>query len=137
MVFDAKNGKKVTIKPENIYNPRTFYETRTEWGKQERKRLSKLHGIDTTPRDKNSKHYVTSPHQKGNCLVTVDSFLNWIIDADFYCRKLTTIECERLQTIPDDYTDCVSNSQRYKMLGNSFTVDVIKHILSFANLDKA
>ena len=44
-------------------------------------------------------------------------------------RKLTPIECERLQTVPDNYTNHVSNTQRYKMLGNGFTVDVIKHIL--------
>lgn len=43
-------------------------------------------------------------------------------------RKLTPIECERLQTVPDNYTSCVSNSQRYKMLGNGWTVDVIAHI---------
>tara|TARA_R110002153_G_scaffold181288_1_gene334609 strand:+ start:55 stop:888 length:834 start_codon:yes stop_codon:yes gene_type:complete len=43
-------------------------------------------------------------------------------------RKLTPIECERLQTVPDDYTNHVSNTQRYKMLGNGWTVDVISHI---------
>lgn len=42
-----------------------------------------------------------------------------------YIRKLTSIECERLQTVPDGYTEGVSNSQRYKMLGNGWTVDVI------------
>lgn len=45
------------------------------------------------------------------------------------CRKLTTTECEMLQNVPKDYTKGVSNTQRYKMLGNSFTVDVIVHIL--------
>jgi site-specific DNA-cytosine methylase len=50
-----------------------------------------------------------------------------------YCRRLTPLECERLQTIPDNYTDCVSNSQRYKMLGNGWTVDVIAHILNHIN----
>lgn len=45
-----------------------------------------------------------------------------------YIRKLTPIECERLQTLPDNYTEGVSNSQRYKMLGNGWTVDVIAHI---------
>lgn len=54
-------------------------------------------------------------------------------------RKLTPRECERLQTVPDDYTKKgnengkvvnVSNSQRYKMLGNGWTVEVIKHIFS-------
>jgi site-specific DNA-cytosine methylase len=46
-------------------------------------------------------------------------------------RKLTPLECERLQTFPDNYTNGVSNTQRYKMLGNSWTVDVIAHIFSF------
>lgn len=45
-------------------------------------------------------------------------------------RKLTPVECERLQTIPDGYTDVVSNSQRYKMIGNGFTIDVVAHIFS-------
>ncbi|MCX8678593.1 DNA (cytosine-5-)-methyltransferase [Gilliamella sp. B2865] len=48
---------------------------------------------------------------------------------DGYIRKLTPIECERLQTLPSNYTDGVSNTQRYKMLGNGWTVDVIAHIL--------
>lgn len=46
-------------------------------------------------------------------------------------RRLTPIECERLQTVKDNYTSCVSDSQRYKMLGNGWTVDVIAHIFSF------
>ena len=46
-----------------------------------------------------------------------------------YIRKLTPVECERLQTVPDNYTNYVSNTQRYKMLGNGFTVEVIAHIL--------
>jgi len=45
-----------------------------------------------------------------------------------YIRKLTPIECERLQTVPDNYSAIVSNSQRYKMLGNGWTVDVIAHV---------
>ena len=44
-------------------------------------------------------------------------------------RKLTPIECERLQTVPDNYTNHVSNTQRYRMLGNGFTVDVIAFLL--------
>ena len=56
-------------------------------------------------------------------------------------RKLTPIECERLQTVPDNYTNHVSNTQRYKMLGNGWTVDVIAHIFtplaSSINLERA
>lgn len=45
-------------------------------------------------------------------------------------RKLTPVECERLQTVPDNYTNHVSNTQRYKMLGNGWTCDVVAHIFS-------
>lgn len=47
-------------------------------------------------------------------------------------RKLTPVECERLQTFPDHFTEGVSKTQRYKAIGNSWTVDVITHI--FKNL---
>lgn len=46
------------------------------------------------------------------------------------CRRYSVTECERLQTLPDNYTEGVSNTQRYKMLGNGWTVEVIAHILS-------
>jgi DNA (cytosine-5)-methyltransferase 3A len=46
-------------------------------------------------------------------------------------RRLTPIECERLQTVNENYTAHVSDSQRYKMLGNGWTVDVIVHILNY------
>jgi len=46
-------------------------------------------------------------------------------------RRLTPIECERLQTVADNYTNHVSDSQRYKMLGNGWTVDVIAHIFKY------
>ena len=49
---------------------------------------------------------------------------------DGKCRKLTPLEYERLQTVPDNYTLGVSDSQRYNMLGNGWTVDVIAHIFS-------
>ena len=48
---------------------------------------------------------------------------------DFRIRRLTPIECERLQTVPDNYTASASDTQRYRMLGNGWTVEVIKHIL--------
>jgi site-specific DNA-cytosine methylase len=46
-------------------------------------------------------------------------------------RRLTPTECERLQTVPDGYTNHVSDTQRYKMLGNGWTVDVIAHIFNY------
>ena len=50
-------------------------------------------------------------------------------DGDYIIRKLTPIEAERLQTLPDNYTEGISNTQRYKCIGNGWTVDVIAHIL--------
>jgi site-specific DNA-cytosine methylase len=51
-------------------------------------------------------------------------------------RKLTPLECERLQTVEDNYTEGVSNTQRFKMLGNGMTVEIISHILSNVNPDR-
>lgn len=50
---------------------------------------------------------------------------------NYRIRRLTPIECERLQTVPDNYTSFVSDTQRYKMLGNGWTIDVIAHIFSY------
>lgn len=52
-----------------------------------------------------------------------------IIHTPLATRRYSVIECERLQTMPDNYTEGVSNTQRYKMIGNGFTIDVIAHIL--------
>lgn len=68
----------------------------------------------------------SSKWEHNNKLCLVDDEGNcWIV------RKLTPVECERLQGLPDGYTEGVSNSQRYKSLGNAFNADVIAHILSF------
>ena len=76
--------------------------------------------------------------EKTNCLTTVqkDNYILEIDGCEYVVRKLTPIECERLQTLPDNYTAGVSNTQRYKMLGNGWTVDVIAHILSKWDLNK-
>jgi len=72
--------------------------------------------------------------EKSNCLTTVQKD-NVLVSKDMW-RKLTPLECERLQTLPDNYTNHVSNSQRYKMIGNGWTVDVIAHILKGIQLDE-
>jgi DNA-cytosine methyltransferase len=59
----------------------------------------------------------------------------WDSVDELHWRKLTPLECERLQTVPDNYTDHVSNTQRYKMLGNGWTVAVIKHIFKNMNYE--
>lgn len=103
----------------------------------------------TSPREYFQKHQgqmVFVDREKSHCLdANYFKGMNWqgylklsrrqlvieFIEGDYMVRKLTPLECERLQTFPDNYTkvDGISNTQRYKMLGNGFTADVIAHIL--------
>ena len=74
---------------------------------------------------------------KTNTLTTVqkDNKVLELNEENICIRKLTPVETERLQGYKDDYSKGVSDSQRYKMIGNSFTVPVIKHILSHAKFN--
>jgi len=74
---------------------------------------------------------------KSNALLPNCHQSRWIADDELLYRKLTPIECERLQTVPDNYTKSVSNTQRYRMLGNGWTVDVIAHIFDAMNFNKS
>jgi DNA-cytosine methyltransferase len=73
--------------------------------------MHKMHRADTD-------NYITgiAPHGKTNV------------------RRLTPIECERLQGVDDNYTEGVSDTQRYRMLGNGWTVDVIAHIFKYMDI---
>lgn len=73
-------------------------------------------------------------NQKASCLTTTEAKQN--LSNDYICvdgkiRRLTPLECERLQTVKDGYTSVASDSQRYRMIGNGWTVDVISHIFSY------
>ena len=74
---------------------------------------------------------------KSICLGGMDAKMG-LHEIKEHVRRLTPIECEKLQTVPTNYTslkkkgkELISNTQRYKMLGNAFTVDVIVHILKY------
>tara|TARA_R100001509_G_scaffold84870_1_gene48270 strand:+ start:849 stop:1856 length:1008 start_codon:yes stop_codon:yes gene_type:complete len=77
---------------------------------------------------KTTQHLEIREDGKTNTLTTVQKD-NVVTVNNKYYRKLTPLECERLQTLPDNYTEGVSNTQRYKMIGNGWTVSIIKHIL--------
>lgn len=97
-----------------------------------------LRGRQITP---GSKEYTQMlelrEDNKTNTLTSVqkDNVVVRAAEQRLHYRKLTPLECERLQTVPDGYTEGVSNTQRYKMLGNGWTVEVIKHI--FKNLNNS
>ena len=91
--------------------PKCFY---NKWGTKER--------INKNP------NWVKN--EKSNCLTTKNCHTNqYLFNEDkTLCRLLNPTEFERLQTIPEGYTSVVSNTERYKMIGNGWTVDVISFI---------
>ena len=100
-----------------------FTEARTEEAKQLRKEHMAKYKKDFSPR----RAKVLQPRTDGkmNCITASMTKEHTVIDNNWYYRKLTPTECARLQTFPDGYCDGVSNTQQYKALGNSWTVDVI------------
>jgi site-specific DNA-cytosine methylase len=91
--------------------PKCFY---NKWGTKER--------INKNP------NWVKN--EKSNCLTTKNCHTNqYLFNEDkTLCRLLNPTEFERLQTIPEGYTSVVSNTERYKMIGNGWTIDVISFI---------
>jgi len=105
-------------------------ERRTEEDKRLRKEHYKKYGKDHTPF--RAKETVIKDNGKSNTLTTSqtnDSVIQIKTDQKFVYRKLTPTECERLQTVPTNYSQSVSKTQRFRMLGNGWTIDVIAHIL--------
>ena len=105
---------------------------RTEYGKQIRKdyeagkiKEQRKNIQQLEPRNDGKTNTLTSV-QKDNLLQIGDKV-----------RRLTELECERLQSVPDNYTNHVSSTQRYKMLGNGWTVDVIAYIFGFMKSELA
>ena len=87
---------------------------------------------------KTKQRLETTFSKKSNCLTSVqkDSLLLDSTNIPYLVRKLTAIECERLQTLPDNYTEGIPNTHRIKALGNGWTVDVVAHIFSSLILNK-
>tara|TARA_R100001377_G_C3107884_1_gene81464 strand:+ start:132 stop:497 length:366 start_codon:yes stop_codon:yes gene_type:complete len=80
---------------------------------------------DNNPNGVFKKFVETRKDDKANCMTTVQTD-SMVVDAhSFKYRKLSCIEAERLQTLPDNYTAGESNSQRYRMIGNGWNVETI------------
>jgi site-specific DNA-cytosine methylase len=119
-------GRDVILNESSL---QVLQEGRTELGKQSRKEIKKETGKDSTSRSGGHKAYFGKDGTKANCLTTALGAEGLIVKQD-QIRKLTPIECERLQGLPDNYTEGVATTNRYKCLGNAFNVDVVAHILS-------
>lgn len=83
----------------------------------------------------NGKCVNLSRREKACCLTTKqDRWSNTgLVEFEDFCRYVTPLEAERLQTLPDGYTSGLADSHRYHALGNGWTVDVIAHILRGIN----
>ena len=106
---------------------------------------NKKAGCLTAVFSKSLPYNVYVDREKSNCIlanygnmacVNYNKSQGQIVFSNKLIRRLTPTECESLQTVPKNYTNVCSNTQRYKMLGNGWTVDVICHILEHANLPK-
>ena len=127
-------GRKInpTTGKRDDYNSEIEHEQRIEINEDEQK-TGTLTGVQKDNVivelcHENKSGYKTI-HTDKSCALRANASANYqTIKKEFTWRKLTVTECERLQTVPDNFTNHVSNSQRYKMLGNGWTVDVIAHI---------
>lgn len=112
--------------------PFAFTERRTEEAKRIRREYQKKEGRDYCPR--RAKEIVRRVDGKFNCLTATFSEKEHMLELKTGGkRKVSPLECERLQTVPDFFTDGLglSDSQRRKLLGNGWTIDIIAFILSF------
>ena len=134
---DEKSNTVSTFTKDNLV-VQSYREVRTEEAKKARRENRQKTGKDHTPfrakelqpRDDGKVGTVTPALNNDHKIsLTRDK------DQEVYWRKLTPLECERLQTVPDNYTNHVSNTQRYKMLGNGWTIEVIAHIFKNMEVD--
>ena len=103
------------------------YATPTEWDENGRPTKA-ISGAD-------GKTYTVYEVRNGIITIKEKQYPIKLADGFYIIRKLTPVECERLQTLPDGYTRAVSDAQRYKGLGNGWTAEVIIHILNGALKD--
>lgn len=95
--------------------------------------------VQCTLQMKGHRHMKEVYNLKGKCatLTTCNGGnLQKKVYQDGRCRKLTPLEYERLQTLPEGYTEGICDTARYSAIGNGWTVDVIAHILGYIDKDE-
>jgi DNA-cytosine methyltransferase len=118
-----------------VFDSFCLREVRTEEAKRMRREIKKTEGRDFSPR--RAKELIPREDGKSGTLttgLTVECVLVKMLSErseDLIIRKLTPLECEKLQTLPPNYTNVagIAKSHRYKAIGNGWTIDVIAHLL--------
>ena len=130
--FD-KNLEKMTTKEGKAYALTASYNGAVAWNSIEKKQRSMIpcsnKAVGKLPEKSQTIKAQYYKSSKANFERKGTFHATGVQSKDLTWRKLTPVECERLQTVPDNYTNHVSNTQRYKMLGNGWTIEVITHIL--------
>lgn len=132
-----KDGKSNCVVPTHsnklngVYIPVNLYLSDKEIEEVAKKKAAKTFA---SGKSEGSIQFPQALNRKSLCLLAGGTTGNHrttnVIDDNVGYRKLTPIECERLQTVEDNWTSMVSNTQRYKMLGNGWTIDVVAHIFT-------
>ena len=112
---------------EHKYLPKT----RNDYTNYDKNKVDKTKHKYTVTQIGNSKKFGNAIRNNGKAFTLRRCNPNGIIDENWNIRKFTPIECERLQTLPDNYTEGLTDRQRYEVIGNGWTIDVISHIFSF------
>lgn len=125
----APNGKEVDLSQAPPY-PTQLLEVRTELGKKTRREIRQAEGRDSTKRGKGDKKYIPKTEPIANALTTgKENIEKWVIDMP-RIRRLTPLECERLMGWPDNWTEGVSDTQRYKQCGNGIIAPMVTEVIT-------
>ena len=123
---DQKSNALTTVQKDSVVVG--IHEDVVEFNDEQQRKIESIHT------DANKSNCVTTAFGRGGSsseyLTSVKKKTLALGDTKYW-RKLTPLECERLQTVPDGYTEGASKTQRYRMLGNGWTIDVIAHIFSY------
>lgn len=118
------------ILEENVNMKYILKETRLDYSNYDKSKVDKNLHKSTPIQIGNSRNFGNSVRSNGKAYTLRKVNPNGILTKDYKIRYYTPVECERLQTLPDNYTNFkgISDKDRYEMLGNGWTVDVVAHI---------
>ena len=111
------------------YNQLLLYYGRSEEGKKARKEHKQTTGKDGGDRSLKSREWCVKQDQSKSPCLTSSTDARILETQECVVRKLTPLECERLQGMRDSYSEGVSNTQRYKMIGNGFMIPVVEYLI--------
>ena len=133
----AKTGLYWTTPPFPIHVPEGESTEPVRVGHEQRRKLKNGKRADDDPNIEPVRRIETRNDDKCGTLTTILKDNHVVHVQTSRIRKLTPVECERLQGLPDGYTEGIAKTQRYKCLGNAFNVDVVAHILSSIRREKS